>query len=208
MAVEIKRLELLQDQKLYKELGIIPQWKPDHKVGKNFAMICYHDARDVQNLLDNVCGPENWQDEPRNIDGKLYMGIGINIEGEGWVWKFDMGTKKEAHGTTDQGKIDSIKYKGESSDAFKRAAIKWGIFRYAYSVPEILLPIAPDGKNPMTHTGKILYTPEQRAFYCNGINQGAGTLRRIYSQYKDVIDGAGLRDSLIKIGELLASIKE
>ena len=197
MAVEIKRLELLQDQKLYKELGITPQWKPDHKVGKNFSMICYHDARDVQNLLDAVCGPENWQNEPRNIDGKLYMGIGINIEGEGWVWKFDIGTESNV-----------AKEKGEASDALKRAAVQWGVFRYTYSVPEILLPIAPDGKNPMTHTGKILYTPEQRAFYCNGINQGAGTLRRIYSQYKDVIDGAGLRDSLIKIGELLASIKE
>lgn len=199
MAVEIKRLELLQDQKLYKELGIMPQWKPDHKdkAGKKFSMICYHDARDVQNLLDAVCGTENWQNEPRNIDGKLYMGIGINIEGEGWVWKFDIGTESNV-----------AKEKGEASDALKRAAVQWGIFRYTYSVPEILLPIAPDGKNPMTHTGKILYTPEQRAFYCNGINQGAGTLRRIYSQYKDVIDGAGLRDSLIKIGELLASIKE
>lgn len=197
MAVEIKRLELLQDQKLYKELGIMPQWKPDHKVGKNFAMLCHHDARDVQNLLDAVCGAENWQNEPRNIDGKLYMGIGINIEGEGWVWKFDIGTESNV-----------AKEKGEASDALKRAAVQWGVFRYTYSVPEILLPIAPDGKNPMTHTGKILYTPEQRAFYCNGINQGAGTLRRIYAQYKDVIDGAGLRDSLIKIGELLASIKE
>ena len=197
MAVEIKRLELLQDQKLYKELGIMPQWKPDHKVGKNFSMICYHDARDVQNLLDAVCGAENWQNEPRNIDGKLYMGIGINIEGEGWVWKFDIGTESNV-----------AKEKGEASDALTRAAVQWGVFRYTYSVPEILLPIAPDGKNPMTHTGKILYTPEQRAFYCNGINQGAGTLRRIYSQYKDAIDGAGLKESLIKIGELLASIKE
>ena len=139
MAVKIEDLKRLQMQSTYDELGIKPKWKPDHKAGSKFEMVCYYTARDVQKVLDSVCGIENWQNEPRNIDGKLYMGIGINIEDHGWNWKFDMGVESKV-----------AKEKGEASDALKRAAVQWGIFRNSYEMAEILLPIAQDQKNPMT----------------------------------------------------------
>jgi len=82
----------------------------------------YIDARNVQDLLDKVCESENWQDDYRVIKGNLYAGIGIKIEDE-WIWKWGCGVES---------KYDSEK--GEASDAFKRAGVKWGVGRFLYSL--------------------------------------------------------------------------
>ena len=86
------------------------------------SCVAYVDSRQVQDLLDLVVGPENWQDKYYECKGNLYCSIGIRING-GWVWKSDCGTESN---------VD--KQKGESSDAFKRAAVKWGIGRFLYSL--------------------------------------------------------------------------
>ena len=85
--------------------------------------VAYVDARQVMDLLDEVVGTENWQDDYRVIAGNLYAGIGI-LCGDKWVWKWDIGTESNTE-----------KEKGQSSDAFKRAAVKWGIGRFLYSIP-------------------------------------------------------------------------
>jgi len=90
--------------------------------------VAYLDSRIVQDLLDEVVGPENWQDKYEEHKNNLFCGIGININGE-WVWKWDCGTESN---------VD--KQKGEASDAFKRAAVKWGIGRFLYSKPLIWIP--------------------------------------------------------------------
>ena len=41
--------------------------------------VAYIDARDVMDLLDEVVGKGNWQDDYKLIDGKLLAGIGIKI---------------------------------------------------------------------------------------------------------------------------------
>ena len=38
-------------------------------------IVPYQDSRDVQNVLDSIVGPTNWTNEPRNINGKLYMAM-------------------------------------------------------------------------------------------------------------------------------------
>lgn len=83
--------------------------------------VAYIDARDVMDMLDDVVGAENWQDDYKLIDGKLLAGIGIKCN-EGWVWKWDTGTESNMEAE-----------KGQMSDAFKRAAVKWGIGRFLYS---------------------------------------------------------------------------
>lgn len=85
------------------------------------SCIPYVDSRDVQNRLDEVCGAGNWQDDYKEIKGNVYAGIGIFIE-DRWVWKWDCGKESQIE-----------KEKGEASDAFKRAAVKWGIARDAYN---------------------------------------------------------------------------
>lgn len=85
----------------------------------------YCDSRQVQDVLDRVCGPENWQDKYHDVDGVTFCAIGIKLNGE-WVWKSDCGVNEQ--------RDKSIAIKGESSDAFKRAAVKWGIGRFLYSM--------------------------------------------------------------------------
>lgn len=86
------------------------------------SCVAYIDARDVMNLLDDVVGPEKWQDDYRVINNQLFAGIGIFTEA-GWVWKWDTGTESQTE-----------KEKGIVSDSFKRAAVKWGIGRFLYEL--------------------------------------------------------------------------
>lgn len=85
--------------------------------------VAYIDARDVMSILDEIMSPENWQSDYKEIKGNLYAGVGLRINDE-WIWKWDCGTES-----------NSEKEKGEASDAFKRAAVKWGIGRFLYDIP-------------------------------------------------------------------------
>lgn len=101
------------------------QWRVQ-QFSKNKAAaqcVAYIDARDVMNLLDKVVGAENWQDDYKVINGQLFAGIGIRVGEKGWVWKWDLGTESQAE-----------KEKGQVSDSFKRAAVKWGIGRFLYDL--------------------------------------------------------------------------
>lgn len=88
----------------------------------NAVCVAYIDSRDVQDLLDEVCGAENWQSDYKEVKGNVYAGIGIKI-GEGWVWKWDCGIESKTEAE-----------KGEASDSFKRAAVKWGVGRFLYAL--------------------------------------------------------------------------
>ena len=86
------------------------------------SCVAYIDARDVMALLDEVCGAENWQSDFKDVAGQIYGGVGIKINNE-WVWKWDTGAESNIE-----------KEKGEASDAFKRAGVKWGIGRFLYDL--------------------------------------------------------------------------
>ncbi len=92
--------------------------------------LAFVDARDVMRRLDDVCGPANWQCRYPWSDGtRLVCEIGIKIDNE-WIWK--------ANGA---GNSDVEAEKGAMSDAFKRAAVLWGIAQYLYDVPNIWVPL-------------------------------------------------------------------
>ena len=84
--------------------------------------LAYIDARDVMDRLDQVVGPNNWQNKYTHTSDKTVCDIALRIEGE-WVWKAD-----------GAGDSDIEAEKGALSDAFKRAAVRWGIGRYLYDV--------------------------------------------------------------------------
>lgn len=85
--------------------------------------LAYIDARDVMRRLDAVVGPANWQDRYVPMpNGTTCCEIGIRVDGE-WVWK--------ANGA---GNTDIEGEKGGYSDAFKRAAVLWGIGQYLYDL--------------------------------------------------------------------------
>jgi len=91
--------------------------------------VCYIDARDVADRLDEACTPAGWQCRYPHANGKTVCEIGIKIDGE-WIWKSD-----------GAGDTDREAEKGALSDAFKRAGVRWGIARYLYDIPGVWIEI-------------------------------------------------------------------
>ena len=142
-----------------------------NKYGAN--CVAYIDARDVQDLLDEVCSPMNWATEYKDYKGNLFCGIGIKdteyADGE-WTWKWDCGVESNVE-----------KQKGEASDAFKRAAVMWGIGRFLYSKEIIKLPVEQKGTdfkgNPKyvpysEKAGKFVYG-DDITVWCNALTDGS-----------------------------------
>ena len=86
--------------------------------------LAYIDARDVMERLDEICGPAGWQCRYPHAAAKTVCEIGIRTDDGEWIWKSD------GAGDTDMEAV-----KGSLSDAFKRAAVRWGIGRYLYDLP-------------------------------------------------------------------------
>ena len=88
--------------------------------------LAYLDARDVMQRLDDVFGLSGWQ---CRYPFKGCCEISVFVDGE-WV------TRSNGAGET-QVEAD----KGQYSDAFKRAAVLFGIGQYLYDVPNVWMPI-------------------------------------------------------------------
>ena len=86
--------------------------------------LAYVSARDVMDRLDAVVGPENWYDEYRFEGARTICTLALRVGQEGSFIRKEDG----AGDTSFEGE------KGGISDAFKRAAVKWGIGRYLYGV--------------------------------------------------------------------------
>ncbi len=122
--------------------------------GTRAMALAYIDARDVMDRLDDICGPENWQDRYIAHGERMCCEIGIRIvreftisEPDGvpimdaeWIWKADGAGSTDFEGD-----------KGIYSDSFKRAAVRWGIGRYLYSLPAVWCPCESYEKNGKMH---------------------------------------------------------
>lgn len=93
--------------------------------------LAYVNARDVMKRLDDVMGL-NWQ---CRYPFEGCCEIGLLIDGV-WVWR-----------SNGAGETDIEGEKGRYSDAFKRAAVMWGIGRYLYYLPNAWVPIKPQGRS-------------------------------------------------------------
>ena len=111
----------------------------------NTTLVGYIDARDAEDLLDSVCGPENWCNDFKMIGTQMLCSIGVKNNGE-WVFKHDGGTKSNIE-----------QEKGLLSDSFKRAAVKWGIGRFLYRLKIIKLPSIDSARK--TKNNDIVYAP-------------------------------------------------
>lgn len=95
--------------------------KKNNGVATKCIALAYIDARDVMQRLDDVLGLD-WQCKYTHAENKTICEIGIKVHDE-WVWR--------AGGAGD---TDIEAEKGAISDAFKRAAVLFGIGRYLYSL--------------------------------------------------------------------------
>ena len=110
---------------------------------KKGMALAYIDARDVMDRLDAVMGAD-WQSEYIAMpDGSYCCRLGLKIDGE-WRWRSD-----GAVNLTESAKADAkeMAAKGCYSDAFKRAAVTWGIGRYLYSIPSPWVQIEARGNS-------------------------------------------------------------
>lgn len=98
--------------------------------------LAYIDARAVMDRLDSICGPAHWQCNYTPANGMLLCNIGIHFPGGNWTWKSD-----------GAGSTDFEAEKGMASDAFKRAAVRFGIGRYLYDMDTPWVLIEPAGKS-------------------------------------------------------------
>jgi hypothetical protein len=105
--------------------------------------LAYIDARDVMSRLDEACG-HLWQCEYVPMpNGSCCCRIGLKI-GDEWIWRAN-----GAVNLTDSDKADQkeMAEKGSYSDAFKRAAVLWGIGQYLYDLDSPWVAIEPMGRS-------------------------------------------------------------
>ena len=99
--------------------------------GNKVTLLLYQDARCAMNILDDTVGPQGWQKKYYEAAGMLFCDIGIlDPNSKQWLWKSDTGSKSNIE-----------EDKGQASDAFKRAAVAWGIGRELYSAPRITVKL-------------------------------------------------------------------
>lgn len=111
---------------VWRATTVTQNWK-EKKLYDNYLCLAYVDARDVMDHLDKVVWPDKRQKKYESIDGKIYCWIWLKFWQER-VWKRDVGEKSN---------ISADKW--AASDAFKRAAVCRGVWRYLYSMPKLEL---------------------------------------------------------------------
>lgn len=116
-----------------KQLGCKP-WEATKGIA-----LAYIDARDVMKRLNDVFGL-NWQCKYSHVTDKgVVCEIGVKIDNE-WLWR-----------SNGAGETQVEAEKGAMSDAFKRAAVMWGIGRYLYALPNAWVDL---------NNGKIINPPQ------------------------------------------------
>ena len=100
--------------------------------------LSYITARTAMNRLDSVLGPENWWDDYVPGENSVICRLTVRLPDGSTLTKSDAGGYA---GMADQGDDD----KSGFSDAFKRAAVKFGVGRYLYrdGVPAFLIEREP-----------------------------------------------------------------
>lgn len=105
------------------------KFKPAVVSGNRALALAYVDARVIQDRLDDVLGVVGWQDSYKVLpDGSVMCRLRCKI-GEQWITKMDVGGQSEQPDEGDRAKA-------AVSDALKRAAVKFGVGRYLYRLPQ------------------------------------------------------------------------
>lgn len=134
------------------------------------TILAYKNARYDMNILDDVCGPENWQRDHKELKNNIYAGIGI-FYNDRWNWKWDAGAESY-----------SDKEKGEASDSFKRAGFNWGIGRELYDFPLILVQLKPNEFKVEKERGKQTYDLKLKQWSWNIIRDDKNNITQLTSK--------------------------
>jgi len=117
--MDLKDTEIYKiQQELKKEIPFKWRVQSYSKQKPQATCVAYIDSRDAQDLLDSVC---TWSDRYYEQHGMLFCEITIYADGREYK-RSDTGSESQADAQ-----------KGHSSDAFKRAFVKFGGGRFLYS---------------------------------------------------------------------------
>lgn len=123
------------EKKLEELKKIIPlKFRVWSKAGTNFIVMWYIDARDCQDRLDDIF----WLDRQRTYQDvwwKAYCTVSI-WDWSKWISRSDVGDPTAIS-----------KNKWESSDSFKRACVNWGLGRFLYTMPKIMISESEEKAN-------------------------------------------------------------
>lgn len=126
------------------------KWKPTMVKNNRAMALAYIDARLVMDRLDRVVHVGGWRDEYTVLpSGEVECRLSVKIGGQ-WITKADVGSQSEQPDGGDR-------MKAAYSDALKRAAVKFGIGRYLYRLPQQWVDYDPVRK-------RITQTPTLPAF--------------------------------------------
>jgi len=115
------------------------QTKPSEK--GNSLVVAYIDARDVMERLDEVVGPD-WSDRYEKAGTAQGLVCYLTVCG---VTRADVGDDNN----------ENEPVKSAYSDAFKRAAVKFGVGRFLYDLPKMWAKAKPAGKSFVLEDGEI-----------------------------------------------------
>ena len=161
--------------------------------------LAYLDARDVMDRLDLVCGPDGWQNRYSHVGGITVCELGVRVqvpgykadetmaltlvEPERWIWKAD-----------GAGASDIEAEKGALSDAFKRAAVRFGIGRYLYHLPSPWVELEPAGRSVRIKDSEHKKLEELLSHYMTeyewGSPESRATLRVLVNTIKSTLKTA------------------
>lgn len=94
-------------------------------------LLVYKNARTDMDILDDTFGVMGWQCSYSEVNGVVYCTISVYDEAKKiWISKSDCGAETNVEAE-----------KGQASDAFKRAAFRFGLGRELYSCPKIRIQL-------------------------------------------------------------------
>lgn len=125
-----------------------------YKNNKPWALLAtYVTSRAIQDRLDFVMGPSNWQDKYRHEGEGFICDLSLRIDGE-WISKSDGAQITDVEG-----------YKGGISGALKRAGVKWGMGRYLYHLGETWATFCD--KNEEGALSGVVKDAQKKKYYVN-----------------------------------------
>jgi hypothetical protein len=143
------------------------QWRVQSRSKDKSKAFCsaFIDARQVMDVLDVHC-IYGWESAFKDIGGFIFAGIGIYDENAKIYWKWDCGARVE---NDEKDQMYEQAGKSAASDAFKRAAVQWGIGRFLYDMPMVTVACDQYG-NPIDNKGERVWDLTK---HINSLKQGA-----------------------------------
>jgi hypothetical protein len=141
MGEQLTREQLEQLRKPFpaSKISFKCQTKPNEK--GNSLVVAYIDARDVMERLDDVVGPD-WSDRYEKAGTERGLVCYLTVGG---ITRADVGADDN----------ENEPAKSAFSDAFKRAAVKFGVGRFLYDLPKMWGKAKPVGKSFVLEDGEI-----------------------------------------------------